>query len=302
MKSIFCLIIFAVIGLVNCNGGSSTFNNIGTSNDKMIIPEPIASTESSGAMPAPPPSAGGGEDAIAHEEITPKIIKSGEVRIQVENLKKSRLALNPILQKYEAYISNENETGASYQNETSITIRTNKNYDSLLIDIIGLATYVEYKRINLQDVTEEYIDVTARLKTKKEVEQRYKDILKQAKNIEDILKVETQLSQIREQIESAEGRIKFLNNKTQYSTLTLNMYEKLAYQASPDISFFSKLFVAFKEGWYGLLSLIIGIVSSWHIWLFLAFLFSIIRWLWLKRKRNKQATILNPPKNNEPIK
>ena len=80
-------------------------------------------------------------------------------------------------------------------------------------------------KIYVKDVTEEYTDVVIRLKNKKEAEKRFLEILKQTKTIKEILDVEEHLREIREEIESKEGRLKFLNDQVSYSTINLSIYQ-----------------------------------------------------------------------------
>ena len=86
-------------------------------------------------------------------------------------------------------------------------------FDELLLIIEPLASKIESKNINTQDVTEEFIDVETRLKTKKELETRYLEILKQAKTVTDIISIESQIATVRSEIESMEGRINYLKNQ-----------------------------------------------------------------------------------------
>ena len=73
---------------------------------------------------------------------------------------------------------------------------------------------MQRKNVSVQDVTEEYLDIEARLKTKKEVEARYIEILKsKTKTVEDVLKAEEQIRIIREEIEAREGRLNYLKNQ-----------------------------------------------------------------------------------------
>ena len=73
--------------------------------------------------------------------------------------------------------------------------------------------------IDSQDVTEEYIDITARLKTKKELEARYLELLKKANKVEEIVSIEKEIGNLRSDIESIEGRLRYINNAVAYSTL-----------------------------------------------------------------------------------
>jgi hypothetical protein len=66
------------------------------------------------------------------------------------------------------------------------------------------------------------VDLTARLKTQKKLEERYLAILARAESVEDMLKVEKQLSVARGEIEKLEGRQRYLDNQVELSTISVS--------------------------------------------------------------------------------
>ena len=74
-------------------------------------------------------------------------------------------------------------------------------------------------------MTEQYSDLQAQLKNLRAEEEQYQKILEQATTVDDILKVTKQLSLVRSEIERIEGRIKYLENVTDYSTITVYLEE-----------------------------------------------------------------------------
>ncbi|WP_276366720.1 DUF4349 domain-containing protein [Chryseolinea sp. H1M3-3] len=108
-------------------------------------------------------------------------------------------------------------------------------------------------------MTEEFIDVEARLKTKKDLELRYRDLLKFAKTVEEMLSIESQMEDVRSNIESMEGRLNYLRNQVALSTITLSYFETTA----ADFGFASKLITSLKNGWDNFMVLIIALVSIW---------------------------------------
>ncbi|MFZ1806765.1 MAG: DUF4349 domain-containing protein, partial [Cyclobacteriaceae bacterium] len=155
-----------------------------------------------------------------------------------------------------------------------------EKFDALVQGLEKLAIKVESKDINTRDVTEEFIDIETRLKTKKELESRYLEILKQARNVEEVLSVERELGNVRSEIESMVGRLSYLKNKVSFSTLNVNYYQLV----DSDFGFGSKFITSLSNGWENLLFFVIGILNLWPFillagagtWLF-------TRW----RKRNR---------------
>jgi hypothetical protein len=214
-----------------------------------------------------------------------QIIKVGWMRVEIKDYSEDLKVIKGIIGKHKGYISGENESSTDYSLMNNLTIRVpSVEFDSLVEDIIRVAFKVDNKNITLNDVTEEFIDVEARLKTNKEVERRYLEILDKATTVQDILLVEQQLKIIREEIEAKEGRLKYLQSQVSLSTLNLEIHQDLA--SKPGFKFFSKLADAIKGGWKGLLNLVVGLIYIWPIVLVCVI---IIFWLIRRRRRKKSG-------------
>lgn len=283
MQSIkFVLLSIILLATISC--GSSSFKQ---------YDEAEAKSNAISQYTEKSPSDSRAEDADALEKNksdilnvveTTKIIKTGNLNIEVENYDESILKIRDIIKQSQSYISNEEESHSSYQMYNTLTIRVPKEkFDELLSKIEKTALSVNSKNINMQDVSEEYVDLTTRLKTKKEVELRYLDLLKQARSINEILSVENELRVIREEIEAKEGRVKFLDSQVGYSTLTLYVYQQ--YDNPYEPGFFNKITKALGTGWEGIKIFIVGIFYIWPFWVILGVFFIWLRWF-LKRKKN----------------
>lgn len=199
-----------------------------------------------------------------------KIIKKGSVGVQVKDYDKDKHFFEDVIRKYDGYKSNENEKREISRVSNTIEIRLpNQNFDKFIADITtgeGIMN-VDYKRTSAVDVGEEYTDLSTRIKTKKEVEKRYIEILRKASKITDILAVEDQIRVIREEIESKEGRMRFLKDRISYSTINLYVYQQLEYNAPlvDKPTFMGKLANAAKTGWNMILSFLLFLVYIWPI-------------------------------------
>jgi len=197
-----------------------------------------------------------------------KMIRRADVRMQVDNYVRTSEIINTKLKNYQAYITDGTEERAGENLENTLQIRVDNNKFSLLLDeLLKESIYLERKTITVEDVTEEYIDHDARLKTKQKVEQRYLDLLGKAKNVKDILQIETQLSTIREEIEAKQARLRYLDNLVSYSTINLNYYEKIAVAQAPENSFFSRIAASIETGWNSFITALVTIISLWPLFL-----------------------------------
>ncbi|MBL7835128.1 MAG: DUF4349 domain-containing protein [Cyclobacteriaceae bacterium] len=223
------------------------------------------------------PAAG---DAVAAER---KLIRNGALSFETSDVKKTKTTIDAICKELNAYISNESQNNYSSRLQYNQTIRvTADKFDLLIQKVEAEASRVEGKNVNTEDVTEEFIDVEARLKTKKDLETRYREILKQAKTVEEIITIERQIAEVRSDIESMEGRLKYLSSQVAYSTLTVSFYETIG----TDFGFGSKIGGAFGTGWQYFLSFLIGLVNVWPFLILMA----LVIWLafrWDKRRHKK---------------
>jgi hypothetical protein len=225
----------------------------------------------------------------ADEKIPAKIIKTAEISMQVKDIKEGRKAILAIVQQGNAYIASENEATNSYSMTNDMTIRLKpEGFESIVSKLLDISIYTDYNRITSQDVTADYVDTEARLKSRRDVEARYTEILQKATTISDIMAVEEKLSQIREEIEAAEGKLKYMNDQVGYSTINLHFYEKLDYQPEPESGFFYKLGKAFSGGWQGLQVFFIAIIYLWPLWLITTVVIYCITKLIKRGKKKKQ--------------
>lgn len=205
-----------------------------------------------------------------------KVIKEGNIRFETDDVSKTQTEIKKIVSELGGHIGNENSFNYEGGIEYTITVRVPEDKFNLLVDkISSLAVKIDSKNINASDVTEEYIDVEARIKTKKEIEARYAELLKKASRVDEILNIEREMGNLRAEIESLEGRMNYLRNRISLSTLNITFYEKV----SAPFGFFSKVKQALHNGWQALLWFIIILISLWpFIILTLIILFAILKY------------------------
>ncbi len=103
------------------------------------------------------------------------------------------------------------------------------HFDSFVESIVALGELERNNRTS-QDVTEQYYDIEARIKNKRLEEQTLAKILQERSGkLEDVLKIEIELSRVRGEIEQLEGKIRVLENLSSLATLTLNVRERDKY-------------------------------------------------------------------------
>jgi hypothetical protein len=220
------------------------------------------------------------------EKIEQKIIKEATLKFETDNLENSFSQIQKAALTSKARIINDSEGKDFATVFRNLTIKVpSQNFDRFISDISKGVSYFEVKTISAEDVTEQYIDLTSRLKTKKKLEERYLEILKKANKVSEILEIEEQISAIREEIESKEGQLKYLESRVSESTVTIEFYKTIPEKEGVKISYGSKLGTAIKSGFFSLSDLLISLLSVWpFVILFFVFAYFIRKRLKRRKK------------------
>jgi hypothetical protein len=213
-----------------------------------------------------------------------KIVKKGTIKFETTDVNETKSLITQTVQELNGYISNDNVAGYSSRLEHRLTIRVPADkFDSLLNTISQSVAKLDSKIIEVLDVTEEYIDMDARTKTKKELQNRYVALLERAETVEDILRIEKEIGNLQTEIESVEGRMRYLKDRIAFSTLTVTYYQELQEKETAVPFFVFEFTEGIKNGWDGFLWFIIGLSYCW-VFILLAVMFYFVMW-WRKKKK-----------------
>lgn len=213
-----------------------------------------------------------------------KIIKTANLRFATNDINESFELVKTNIIKYKATVQNDN-TGKDYNSfYRNISLRIpNQYFDAFINDLGKGVTYFDRKEISAQDVSEEFVDLEARLKAKQTLENRYLELLNKANKVSEILEIEKELANIREEIEAKQGRLQYLQSRVSMSTINIEMYTERAQGTGTTVSYGSKMWNAIKSGFNGLSSFFLGILHIWPFILILAVVFFFVR-----RKLNRK--------------
>ena len=221
-----------------------------------------------------------------------KLIKTADYRFEVDNVKKSTEAIEAALKKFPAYISSSNLHLENPILENKMTIRVQSAFfQDLLKEIDGQARFVNFREVKTNDVSKEFVDLESRLKTKREVEERYNEILrKKAGTIEELLNAEQQIGELHEEIEATISRINYLKDQESYSTINLEFYQRIEQEIASvaEVSWSDRFGKGLNSGWEGVLT--IGVILA-HMWPLL--LIAGIAFVFHKNWRKKKAPIVD---------
>lgn len=236
------------------------------------------------------------------EGITPMVIRNAYISIEIDDYTAIRPKIDSLITLFKGRIVNENMQNSDYQKTNDFTIRVPaSSLDKMQTAIVGLAKRVDYQRVESTDVTEEYIDLEARLSNQKKVEETFLKLLRKTESVEEILKIETKLSEIRSQIESSIGRMKYLKTLSEFSTIYLTLYQKIDFKYEPERPkpFTERFKQALTLGWRGVVTFMLIVIGLWPIWLLGAAVWTSIIYF-KRRKKRMKAELKNKKKEKKP--
>ncbi|MBW1658008.1 DUF4349 domain-containing protein [Flavobacterium quisquiliarum] len=257
MRRLFFLLVLVLI-LLGCSKSSASAEENYAIATVQLPPKSSSDSYEKSADPKAPPV------PKEKEQIEQKIIKEATLKFETDNLENSFSQIQKAVSNSKARIINDSEGKDFATLFRNLTIKVpSQNFDRFINDVSKGVSYFEVKNISAQDVTEQFIDLTSRLKTKKKLEERYLEILKKANKVSEILEIEEQISTIREEIEAKEGQLKYLESRVSESTITIEFYKTIAEKEGVKISYGSKIWNAVKSGFYTLSDLLLSLLSAW---------------------------------------
>lgn len=184
---------------------------------------PAGDDKSPAPAPAPPPNAAG---------ISRKVIYDATLDLMVEDVESAVQRVGMLVEESGGYIAEQNMVGSPGSKRSQFwKIRVPiERFESFVASVTGLGELEQFNRKS-QDVTAEFYDIEARVKNKKVEEQTLQKILEERSGqLEEVLKVEVELSRVRGEIEQLQGRLRVLENLSSLATLTLSIRERETYE------------------------------------------------------------------------
>lgn len=185
-----------------------------------------APAATSPAPPAPPDRTTA--TAAGTAEVAPSmLIRTGSASLEVEKLDPAIVKVRQLATQLGGYVANSSIAGGRDQ-VRSATLELKipaARYDQAVGGLGGIGR-VESVNTSVEDVGEEYVDVTARVTNAKRLEERLVSLLAtRTARLSDVLAVERELARVREEIERYEGRLRFLRTRAAVSSLSVTVHE-----------------------------------------------------------------------------
>jgi hypothetical protein len=190
------------------------------------------------------------------------IVRTGQASIEVDSLNPSMAELRRIVQRVGGFVADASvQSGRNQVRSATLQVKVPSNrFDDLTAGLEPLGR-LQFVNVGAQDVSEEFVDLTARVENGHRLEDRLVELLRtRTGKLQDVLTVERELARIREEIERMEGRLRFLKTSAQLSTLSINLFEPPPLVAShPGRSVIGE---AFKTAWRNFVGVLAGAIAS----------------------------------------
>lgn len=270
MKIVSALLLLFVLG---CSNGENQKN--------------YESDAAYGSQSAPPLSAEVNDliDPVSNVE-EQKIIKTARLAFETKDVEATHKKILQLASQYKGLVQSDN-SGKDYNRVyKNLTVRVpTENFQPFIDGISEGVDYFDQRDISRQDVSQEFVDLEARLKAKRVLEERYLELLKKANKVEEMLQIERELSNIREEIEAKQGRLQYLQSQVSMSTINIEFYKTTA-ETGITQSYGQKMKNAFQGGWNGISVFFLGVLYLWPLFLFAIIIIVIIRIFLKRRKKN----------------
>ena len=218
----------------------------------------------------------GGTGALSAEaaQTSTKLIYTANLTLESKDFDAARTALTDAVSAAGGYLESSSEytrTGSS--RSVSLTYRVPQaNYQSFL-DAVAAAGNVTYRSQQADDVTTQYMDVSARLSNLQAQRTRLQQLQAQAETLSDLLQIEDSLTEVQSQIESWQSQLDWYSDQVQQCTVYVNLSEVQNYTPT-DESFLGSVGAAFAQGWSnfvnGLQQLAVWLAGAWPVVLVVA--------------------------------
>jgi hypothetical protein len=142
----------------------------------------------------------------------------------VDNIVEAMERIAQMAESFDGYVVSSRVYGEEKDMRGRMSVRVpDDKFNVTLAELRDMAVRVESESTDSQDVTEEYIDLEARLRNAEAIESQYLNLLDKAEEVEDILKVYDSLSRVRNEIEQIKGRMQYLERTTSMSLIWVHM-------------------------------------------------------------------------------
>ena len=225
----------ALLGLSGCDGTGSKENQSIAANNPQLqsgkAQAELPNDKSKVASNLQPVSLKDADAAnTASQALERKIIRNANLTVEVASPVETQRKIVSIAESHQGFVVTSELTQRTAEDKTKPEVTINlvirvpaAQFNQIMEEIRAVGTRVPQEKTTGQDVTEEFIDLEARIKNQKALEAQFIEIMKRAGKVEDALEVQRELADVRTEIEKLEGRRRFLENQASLSTINVTL-------------------------------------------------------------------------------
>lgn len=230
-----------------------------------------------------------------------KIIRNGNISIVVKDVPGTVNLIWSAATGLGGYVVTSSTSGAGDDARGEVTLRVPADqYEAAMVRLRGYGDKVLSEKSTAQDVSEEYVDLQARQRNLELTVAQLQALLGQARNVDETLRVQTQLNSVQGDLERVRGRLKFLDNRAAFSTIAVTLATPPAAPKPPVVtpswSFGTSIAGAWERSLRGLQTfadvLIAIVFGGW--WLILLGLIAFFIGRWVLRRRAAPPVASSP--------
>ena len=223
----------ALLGFSGCDGMRSSERGAETSSVKSVDSQQLNQEQvTTDSAPSQQSVSLNQADAAntAAQAAERKIIRNANLTIEVASPTESQAKIASIAESHQGFVVTTESTQRTDEDRTkpemtvTVVVRVPAaKFNQVTEEIRRVGLRVVQEKTTGQDVTEEFMDLEARIKNQKALEAQFIEIMKRARTVEDALSVQTELANVRTEIEKLEGRRRFLENQSSLSTINVTL-------------------------------------------------------------------------------
>jgi hypothetical protein len=208
-----------------------------------------------------PPSESHWTRPFEFDPTTRLIVRTGQASIEVDSLEPAMAELRRIVQRTGGFVADASvQSGRNQLRQATLELKVPAiRFDELTEGLQPLGR-LEFVNVGAEDVSEEFVDLTARAANGRRLEDRLVELLRtRTGKLQDVLSVERELARVREEIERMEGRLRYLKASAQLSTLSVSLHEPVPIVATHGPG---PIVEAFRAAWRNFVGVLAGAIAS----------------------------------------
>jgi len=205
------------------------------------------------------------EVAEASEQSSKYLVKTGNIRGRVDSLEDHTKTLKNLLKDQNALIESENQSRYNQSINLDLTIKVPvNNFESLMTSLAESASFLDSKSSNVIDKFKEFTDITENIKNQSLLRDKFRNILKNAKKVKDLLEIERELANVQRRIDGYKRQLNSLKDRIARSTISASFYETLPLSEQKNqISFLRQFSNSIVKGLTRTKSFFLWLISIW---------------------------------------